>query len=275
MDVLAFRLSVRVNAMKWLSPLLVAMLLAGCSQGLVIDSRYQAQGQSSRVQYVVLHYTSSDFPSSLKMLTEGEVSAHYLIDDQPDARIYRLVDESRRAWHAGDSSWDGRTWLNASTLGIELINPGYRVDAQGRRHWYPYPESQIDRLIELLLDIKKRHELPMDAFIGHSDIAPQRKVDPGPLSPWQRLAAAGLIRWPDAQQVAHVRQQFAGQLPDAAWFQQQLSQAGFRLLSTGQWDAETRNVLVAFQMKYRARLYDGQPDLETAALLKVLNQMAR
>ncbi len=255
--------------MKSLALALCGLLLGGCAGGLRIDDSHVAKGQSSRVQYIVLHYTSTDFARSLALLTEDEVSAHYLIDEQP-SRIYRLVSEDRRAWHAGDSQWKGRTWLNASTLGIELVNQGYR-DTPSGRVWQPYDAAQIDALITLLKDLVQRHELPIDSIIGHSDIAPQRKVDPGPLFPWKRLADAGLIRWPEPNQVALRRAAYDSLLPDALWFQQQLARAGYALVLSGQFDEATRNVLAAFQMKYRAARYDGVADAETAALLEVLN----
>ncbi|MWV14914.1 N-acetylmuramoyl-L-alanine amidase [Pseudomonas sp. L-22-4S-12] len=249
---------------------LTALLLAACSSGPSINDSFSARSQSSRVQYIVLHYTSTDLAHSLALLTEGEVSSHYLIDANPPT-IYRLVDEDRRAWHAGDSAWQGRTWLNASTLGIELVNQGYAEGPNGRA-WQPYSEAQIDALIALLKDLVQRHQLPPDSIIGHSDIAPQRKVDPGPLFPWRRLAEAGLIRWPDAAAVAREQARFATALPDAAWFQVQLQQLGFVTPQSGVLDEATRNVLAALQMKYRPARYDGEPDAETAAILQVLNQ---
>lgn len=255
--------------MKSLVLALCALILGGCASGLRIDDSHVAKGQSSRVQYIVLHYTSADLERSLALLTEGEVSAHYLIGNAPPT-VYRLVDENRRAWHAGVSEWQGRTWLNASTLGIEMINQGY-YDTPAGRYWQPYGEEQIDTLIVLLKDLVKRHNLPIDSIIGHSDIAPQRKVDPGPLFPWKRLADAGLIRWPDAQRVAARAQAYAGRLPDARWFQQQLVTVGYALQASGQFDEATRNVIAAFQMKYRPARYDGVADAETAALLDVLN----
>lgn len=247
-----------------------ALFLAACSSGPSINDSFSARSQSSRVQYIVLHYTSTDLAHSLALLTEGEVSSHYLIDANPPT-IYRLVDEDRRAWHAGDSAWQGRTWLNASTLGIELVNQGYAEGPDGRA-WQPYSEAQIGALIELLKDLVRRHQLPIDSIIGHSDIAPQRKVDPGPLFPWRRLAEAGLIRWPDAAAVAREQARFATALPDAAWFQGQLQQLGFVTPHSGVLDEATRNVLAALQMKYRPARYDGEPDAETAAILQVLNQ---
>lgn len=257
--------------MKQSALVLLLMLLAGCT-GLRIDDSHTARGQSSRVQYIVLHYTSSDLPRSLQLLTQTEVSSHYLLGARP-ATVYRLVDENRRAWHAGDSAWQGRTWLNASSLGIELVNQGYEEDADGTRRWYPYPEEQIEVLIALLKDLVARHDLPPGSIVGHSDIAPQRKVDPGPLFPWRRLAEAGLIPWPDSARVTHYQTLFEQGLPEVAWFQQQLAEEGYQVPLHGELDDATRKVLRAFQMKYRPTRYDGDPDAETAALLLALRPM--
>lgn len=240
---------------------------------LQVDTSHRSMGQDSRVQYIVLHYTSGDLPTSLATLTQGQVSSHYLIGNNP-ATIYRLVDEQRRAWHAGDSYWQGRTWLNSSTIGIELVNPGYTQGPQGRM-WYPFPEAQIDQLILLLKDIMARHGLKPGAIIAHSDIAPQRKVDPGPMFPWRRLAAAGLVPWPDAARVGFWQQQFMTQLPSIPWYQDALARVGYRVPHTGVLDKETRNVLAAFQMHYRPNRFDGEPDAETAALLATLSAMGQ
>jgi N-acetylmuramoyl-L-alanine amidase len=258
--------------MKSLCLSLVLALLAGCSAGLRIDDSHTATGQNSRVQYVVLHYTSTDLARSLKLLTETEVSSHYLIGDAPPT-IYRLVDENRRAWHVGVSEWQGRTWLNASTIGIELVNQGYYETPAGR-YWQPFAPQQVDRLIVLLKDIVQRHQLPPGAIIAHSDVAPQRKVDPGPLFPWKRLADEGLLPWPDEAAVARQQALFAASPPSVQWFQEQLARQGYAVPQHGELDQATRNVIAAFQMKYRPADYAGLPDAETAARLLVLNQQA-
>jgi N-acetylmuramoyl-L-alanine amidase len=231
-----------------------------------------ASGQNSRVQYIVLHYTSTDLARSLHLLTETEVSSHYLIAEAP-ATIYRLVDENRRAWHAGDSQWQGRTWLNSTTIGIELVNQGFYDTANGR-YWQPFAPAQIDALIILLKDIMQRHQLAPGSIIAHSDIAPQRKVDPGPLFPWKRLADAGLLAWPDANAVAHQQVVFSASLPSVLWFQEQLARQGYAVPVHGELDQATRNVIAALQMKYRQARYDGEPDAQTAAILLVLNRPA-
>jgi N-acetylmuramoyl-L-alanine amidase len=259
--------------MKWRFSWLLGLVLAGgCTQtGLRVDETHKATGQDSRVQYIVLHYTSADFPTSLATLTQGPVSSHYLIGNNP-ATVYRLVDEHRRAWHAGESYWQGRSWLNSSSIGIELVNPGYTQGPQGKL-WYPFSDAQIDQLIVLLKEIMARHQLKPGAIIGHSDIAPQRKVDPGPLFPWRRLAAAGLVPWPEAGAVSQWQQRFSLQPPAILWYQDALARVGFRVPMTGVLDKETRNVIAAFQMHYRPARFDGEPDAETAALLAVVSAM--
>lgn len=252
-------------------------MLAGChpAQQLEIDSRYYpAKGQNSRVQYLVLHFTNESLAEAVDILTKGEVSAHYLVSAEHPPRIYRLVDEERRAWHAGsDSAWRGATQLNSSSIGIEIENRGNHKGPDGKLAFAPYPEDQIDATIRLIKDIVARHAILPSRVVGHSDIAPQRKLDPGPLFPWRRLADAGLIPWPDANKVAAQREAFEARLPDLAWFQKNLAAFGYHTPPTRTLDEPLRRVIAAFQMRYRPSSYDGTPDAETAALLAVLNQM--
>jgi len=257
--------------MKSLLIVLAIVMLSGCASGPRIDTRYTSTSQDSRVQFLILHYTAGDFPISLKTLTEGPVSSHYLVDDAT-AGIYRLVDENRRAYHAGESSWKGSTRLNASSIGIEIVNPGYQDTPQGRV-WFDFPKAQISAVIELVKQIVNQHEIKPERILAHSDIAPQRKVDPGPRFPWKLLADAGLIPWPDAAQVALRRIEFERQVPDVAWFQKKLAEHGYAVPQHAVLDDETRNVLAVFQMKYRPARFDGTPDPETAAILDVLTAM--
>lgn len=249
------------------SAALAALLLAGCA-GPRIDRSYSAKLQGSRAEYLILHYTVGDFPSSLKTLTGDGVSVHYLVDDAT-GNIYGLVDETRRASHAGVSSWKGHTFLNSASIGIEIVNPGFRDTAQGRT-WYGYPAKQIDSVVELVRDIVRRNGIPPERVLGHSDIAPQRKSDPGPLFPWKRLADEGLALWPDPAAVAQRLPVFAARMPDVAWFQGRLAAFGYATPQGGTLDEETRNVVRAFQMRFRPAKFDGEPDAETAAMLDVL-----
>ncbi|MGV8861998.1 MAG: N-acetylmuramoyl-L-alanine amidase [Pseudomonas sp.] len=256
--------------MKLLTALVLLILLTACtSSGPKLDTRHPSVNHDSRIQFVVLHYTSTTLEHSLALLTHGEVSSHYLIGAEPPT-IYKLVDENLRAWHAGESEWQGRTWLNSSSIGIEIVNPGYRDTPTGKL-WYPYTEGQVQALIVLLKDIVKRNNIDPRDIVGHSDIAPLRKVDPGPLFPWKRLAEEGLGIWPDASAVAQRQASMMDNLPSVTWFQQQLAQLGYGTPQTGELDVATRHVLAAFQMHYRPERFDGQPDVQSAAILQVLN----
>jgi N-acetylmuramoyl-L-alanine amidase len=260
---------------RLLAAALPAMLLGACATGpapLLVDTRYTAVGQDSRAQYLILHYTDEPLDSSIRILTQQKVSAHYLLSDEAPPVVYRLVDENRRAWHAGASFWKGATQLNASSIGIEIVNLGEEKAADGTRFFTPYPPAQIELLIQLVRDIVTRHHIPPERVLGHSDIAPQRKIDPGPLFPWKALADAGLVPWPDASRVAAHQLRYAAALPEVAWFQRSLAAVGYQVPDTGVLDAPTQRVLIAFQMRYRPAKYDGQPDAETAALLQVINE---
>jgi N-acetylmuramoyl-L-alanine amidase len=281
---------------KLIAPLLIA-LLAGCASppppvpvpvprprpvppkppvtppqasSLEIDRSYSAKGQSSRVKFIIVHYTVSDTPRSLRTLTQDSVSSHYLLTDDPQPVLYGLVDESRQANHAGFSSWKNYTLINGSSVGIEIVNPGF-VEGPNGRVYAPFPQAQIDKLIVLIKDIAARHQVPPENILGHSDIAPQRKQDPGPMFPWAQLAQHGLVLWPDAGRVQAGRLLYEQQLPDARWFQQKLATHGYAVPRTGEFDEQTRLVMSAFQAKYRPADIGGFPDPETAALLEAMN----
>jgi N-acetylmuramoyl-L-alanine amidase len=254
--------------------MIIAALASGCASGPTIDTSYTAANQDSRVQFVVIHFTNETWESALSTLTAGkaQVSSHYLVREDPPV-VYRLVDESRRAWHAGVSSWRRTTALNAASVGIEIVNMGDRSPPGtpvGELQFAEYPAAQIDAVIALVKDIVKRHNVKPENVVGHSDIAPQRKVDPGPKFPWKRLADEGLIVWPDAARVAERRAVYERDLPDVAWFQDHLFRHGFEVPRDGALDEQTVRVIAVFQMKYRPARYDGVPDAETAAILDAL-----
>lgn len=141
-----------------------------------------------RPGFVILHHTgSATTERGLQVLSDPlrGVSAHYLV--ARDGTVYQLVDERARAWHAGASRWGANTDLNSASLGIELVNDGES----------PYPDEQISALLALLADIKERHQIPAANFLGHADVAPRRKSDPGYSFPWRTLAAQGFGLWCD------------------------------------------------------------------------------
>jgi len=248
------------------------LYLTGCS-AINIDKKYRSESYDNRIQWIVLHYTSADLERSLQLLTKTAVSSHYLITDPP-VKIYQLVDESKRAWHAGDSSWQGRTWLNATSIGIEMVHPGY-TEQEDARIWHDWPDEQIDSLVILLRDIQARYQLPIESIIGHSDIAPQRKVDPGPKFPWLRLAQEGMIRWPLDTDIDFYEPIFFAELPAAWWFQEQLAALGYKIEASGEFDEQTEKVIAAMQMKYRPSDFSGIADAETAAILQSLTQQQK
>jgi N-acetylmuramoyl-L-alanine amidase len=251
------------------------LFLSGCST-LYIDRTHTAKSQDSRAQFLILHYTAIDHPTSLRVLTEQAVSSHYLVSDGANdvpgnekAVIYQLVDENRRAYHAGVSYWKGHTQLNASSIGIEIVNLGYRDGPDGRK-FFDFPKPQMDLIVALVKDIVKRHDIKPDRILGHSDIAPQRKSDPGPRFPWKRLADEGLIPWFDETIVAQKKAQYEKELPNIEWFQKKLEQFGYAVPLNGEYDKATRSVITAFQLRFRQSLFDGKPDAETAAILDAM-----
>lgn len=255
---------------------LVSLMLAGCAgkpaQSLLsIDDTINAVGQSSRVRYVVLHYTSVDTATSLEILSKQKVSAHYLITNDAAPRIYRLVSEDKTAWHAGESRWFDQPSLNSLSIGIELVNGGRYDEPSGSTRWAPYSATQISALSLLLKDLITRHNISPENIVGHSDIAPQRKTDPGPLFPWKTLAAAGIGRWHSETLAASYEATLQLKpLPSINWFQEQLKKLGYTSPTHGKLDRATKNVIAAFQMHYRPSNYSGQPDIETASIMMAL-----
>ena len=266
----------------------VALLLAGCATvttegGVPIDATHKALGQDSRSRFLIQHYTVADFPDSMKILTEQQVSAHYLLSDEAQPRIYRLVDENRRAWHSGTSAWKENRRLNSSSIGIEIVHPGVKRGTSDKvagelRQYEPWDPKQFDVLIPLIKDIVKRHQILPERILGHGEVSAQNKEDPGPTFPWKQLADLGITPpWPDAARVAARRALYEAALPtgepglpNALWFQQALAQHGYEIMPTGEWDKQTQRVRMNFQMRYRPANYLGQADAETAALIWVL-----
>lgn len=239
------------------------------------DTTHTAKSVDSRVRFLVMHYTQVDEAGALRVLTDDEVSAHYLVPAHPRVErgmpvVYQLVPESQRAWHAGVSAWQGATELNAASIGIENVNLG-PVDTPQGRNWQPYPPAQVDALIRLAKDIVARDGILPTRVVGHSDIAPQRKLDPGPLFPWRALAQAGVGAWPDD---ATVVARLAGRDPHASTdvraLQQKLARYGYDVPTDCVPDARTRAVFAAFQMHFRPSDYSGNADAETEAIAQAL-----
>jgi len=207
---------------------------------------------------VVLHYTG--MPTGAEAIARlrdpaATVSAHYLIET--GGRVLRLVPEHRRAWHAGAACWAGETDINSRSIGIELVNRGH---AWG---YHPFPDSQLESLRGLLAEVMQRHTIPPERVLGHSDVAPARKIDPGELLPWRWLADQGLAVWP-------VPVESPVETPGLAWFQDGLAAVGYCVPRSHTLDDATANVLTAFQRRFRPAAVTGAPDTETAARLRGL-----
>jgi N-acetylmuramoyl-L-alanine amidase len=204
--------------------------------------------RAADISMVVLHYTGmQDAESAIRRLRDPEarVSCHYLIDE--DGGIFRMVAEADRAWHAGLSSWRGVHGVNDCSIGIEIVNPGHDLG------YCPFTEPQMEALLPLLAGIVERHRVTPANVVGHSDVAPARKQDPGELFDWARLARHGLA-------IARP----ARRLIDPHW-----TDGGF-LLALERWGYEVsdaRAAIVAFQRRFRPELIDGAVDGECRALL--------
>jgi N-acetylmuramoyl-L-alanine amidase len=269
------------TTIRTLLPLCAALLLSACATSTIdrgtyyADTSRPARYADTRVRFLVMHYTEIGEAQSLSVLTTEPVSAHYVVPDQPRVEhgepvVWQLAPESQRAWHAGVSAWQGTTELNAASIGIENVNLG-PIDTPQGRTWLPYPPAQVDALIRLAKDIVTRYGIPPTRVVGHSDIAPQRKIDPGPLFPWKQLYDAGIGAWPDA---ATVSANLAGRAPEAPadvrGLQLKLARYGYDVKTDGVLDDNTRRVFAAFQMHFRPRDYAGNPDAETDALAQSL-----
>lgn len=212
---------------------------------------------------LILHYTGMrSAAEALERLCdpEAKVSAHYLIDE--DGTAYALVDEGKRAWHAGVAAWEGERDVNGRSIGIELVNPGHEFG------YRPFPEPQIARLLDLAGDLVERYRIAPWHVLGHSDVAPLRKSDPGELFPWKRLAEAGIGLWPEA--CGKVGVEATAAEPEKA--RTLLLRMGYGLDVFGR-DAETvRQILCAFQRHWRPSRIDGVADRQTVAILQEMVQ---
>ena len=223
------------------------------------------EARKSPPDMVVLHYTGMPTgEAALERLRDpaSKVSSHYLVEE--DGRVFRLVPEERRAWHAGVSFWKGETDINGRSLGIEIVNPGHEFG------YRPFPEAQVSAVIALLADIRSRWTVEDGFIVGHSDVAPDRKDDPGELFPWKRLAEAGHGLWaePPAAPGAPLGEgeEGAGVFALQAGF----TRLGYDSAPSGRFDAHTTAVVRAFQRHWRPDKVDGIADGETRARLIAL-----
>ena len=236
-----------------------------------------------QISLLILHYTgmeSAEAALAHMRNPEAKVSAHYMIDERGE--IYQLIDEDKRAWHAGLSEWQGETDINSASIGIEIVNGGHNFpnkhpnkkssDFANKAISLPqYPDAQINAVIALSKAIIHRHGPLM--ILGHSDIAPARKIDPGEHFPWQGLAAAGLGFWPDIKtDDRRILFELGSRDRGVAIVQRGLAHIGYGARVTGIFDEATKLIIEAVQRRYRPDQIDGVLDIQTMEIVKALTE---
>lgn len=246
----------------------------------VVKTYFPAVAQNFRQKYLILHYTALPDDKSITVLTQQSVSSHYLVNNTGDNEIYQLVDENKRAYHAGVSAWRADKNLNDTSIGIEIVNSGYTTDAAGKRIFASFSDEQVRKVAALAKDIVTRYQIPPTNVLAHSDIAPTRKQDPGPLFPWKKLYDEYQIgMWYDEaakQNFINLAQtDFTVKYNDPAFIfsiQAALQRFGYAVDMSGKWDDATKKTIEAFQYHFRPQNYDGIMDVETWAIVQALNQ---
>ncbi len=222
------------------------------------------------IDMLVLHYTGMESAQvALQRLCDprSEVSAHYFVDE--DGSVLQCVPEARRAWHAGKSFWKGETDINSRSIGVEIVNPGHEFS------YRPFPDVQIDAVMSLCSDICRRHKIHPWMVLAHSDIAPDRKEDPGELFPWKQLADAGIGHYVEPETLGSglfMQEGDSGQPVEAV--QSMLALYGYEIDISGEFDGQTRQVVTAFQRHFRPEKVDGVIDESTIQTLhKLLSKL--
>ncbi|XP_065667755.1 N-acetylmuramoyl-L-alanine amidase AmiD [Hydra vulgaris] len=254
--------------------IIILVSLCGNSFAYYVNNSVKAKSYNNRQRFLVIHYTAIDLENSVKILTGDKVSSHYLVPDgklADEGIIYQFVDENLRAFTQGISYWRGWTNLNDNGISIEIVNLGYEHINKTIK-WFPFSNSQIQLVTSLSKDIVKRYSLEPKNVIGHSDCAPGRKQDPGPLFPWEQLYKDGIGAWPEKNDVLHFQQHYSNTNLKLEEVHLELQTYGYFINK----DAETtRNAIISFQMHFRPAKYDGIMDTETFAILKALNKKYR
>ncbi|WP_445115229.1 N-acetylmuramoyl-L-alanine amidase [Acinetobacter sp. WZC-1] len=250
-----------------------------------VDTQYLSPNQDDRQMMLILHYTALPLDETLRIFMNDQyaVSSHYLIPQKAvgaEFTVYNLVPDDKRAWHAGASYWQGNRSLNASSIGIELENPGFPAEDENlplmQRRWYPYDsKQQLEVLAEVIQRIVLKYKITPTRIIGHSDISPGRKFDPGPLLPWKQLYTDYNIgAWYDDEAVNYYRL-YAPWEGDVTDLQTKLALYGYDVPNNGIYDQATEFAVSAFQMHFYPEKYDGQADIETVARLDALLEKYR
>ena len=246
-----------------------------------VDSdTYVSVGRNERIQFIVVHYTATNNEYSIKELISNRVSTHFLVLDEDDNKIYNLVPLDQRAWHAGASSFRGRTNLNDTSIGIEIVSDGIARDRRNDPNRYPpydayleYKPIQIEKVAQIIKYVAARYNIPARNIVAHSDIAPSKKKDPGAKFPWKELYEKYDIgAWyneSDKQAFMDEEKFNATSISD---IKEELRKYGYEINRTNEWDRDSKDVVYAFQLHFNAKNATGDMDLETYAILKALNK---
>lgn len=250
--------------------LLASSLLVNGIYGYVLSTKFTSKMFNHRQVFLVMHYTVSDFDQSVDILT-NKLSTHYLVPEGlhgGERVVYRMVPEEKRAWTQGKSAWGKRSNLNDQGISIEIVNRGYTINLDGTVKWYPFPNTQIDSIIELSREIITRYDIKPNNVIGHADCAPVRKEDPGPLFPWKRLYDNGIGAWPEESDVKEFKKRLSGITLVVKDYVDALIGYGYHFDQKN--PVEIKAAVSKFQMHFRNRKFDGVMDVETFAILKAL-----
>ncbi|WP_366099763.1 N-acetylmuramoyl-L-alanine amidase [uncultured Cetobacterium sp.] len=266
--------------------MLLTLVLSSCTslKYSVNSSKYKSKSYNERVRFVILHYTALNDERSITALTKNNVSSHYLVTQERYDSVYSLVPDTQRAWHAGTSSFDGYKNLNDNSIGIEISNLGYSSASKQKTAnlkegivdtamFYPYNDAQVFKIGMLLRELTTKYKINPKYILGHSDIAPTRKFDPGPKFPWKHLYDHyGVGAWFEKKDFNTFYSQDLFNSYSIKDLKDELRKYGYDINSTDNWDLQSKKVVSAFQMHFRPRKVDGVFDLETFAIIKALNK---
>ena len=233
------------------------------ASGVHASPNHAERRDGARPELLILHYTGMrSGAEALERLCNpaSEVSCHYVVEE--DGRILQLVPESRRAWHAGAGSWQGRGDVNSRSIGIEIVNPGHE-------HGYrAFPAIQVEAVADLCLECVEKHRIAPQCVLAHSDVSPNRKKDPGELFSWDQLFLRGVGHWvpPTPTRGGRFLTQGDRGAPVSAW-QQMLRRYGYEVETTGDYGVSTWDATLAFQRHFRPERVDGVADVATVETL--------
>ena len=246
----------------------------------VDSSSYVAIGKNERIQFIVVHYTAIDNAASIKELTTNKVSSHFLVLDEDDNKIYSLVPLEQRAWHAGASAFRGRTNINDTSVGIEIVSDGIAKEFisdpnpyHPYDHYVDYKPIQIEKTAQIIKYIAEKYNVPARNIVAHSDIAPSRKKDPGAKFPWKELYDKYNIgAWYDEADKQTFMDEEKFKATSIREIKDELRKYGYEINRLDEWDKESKDVVYAFQLHFNSKNATGEMDLETFAILKALNK---